>query len=143
MTGRIAPDTGREIDLVLAGDKPLAVIEKRKDPDQYRRVYLDPKLDRLAVIFRIGADGAEVVVAQSSILIGEYLEALHSLDGDAKTRTLGRLFGYSEADIQVFIDDPPECDCSKCRLSIKIWTHAPQKFGPAIDNARRTQFWNN
>ncbi len=119
MSGRIAPDQGREIDLVIGGTKPLAVIEKRKDPAQYRAAGNLP-MDVAEVITILGTDGAEraVVLPGKVELIHDYLKALQMPDGDAKTRTMGKLFGYSEADIEAFIANPPVCACTKCSPSV-------------------------
>ena len=136
MTGRIAPDQGREIDLVLAGTKPLAVIEKRKDPEQYKQALRLRAATSLLVIPHLGPEGAEVIASLSSDLIADYL-ALQSggiTQGTAEYhRRMGMLFGYSEADIEAFIANPPACDCSKC-------SRKAVKYGPATDNARRSQF---
>lgn len=135
MTGRIAPDEGREIDLVLAGTKPLAVIEKRKDPDQYAQA-LAMIPDSFSTVFvtpLIGSEGPEAVVYRFVRNFRRYQDALAMPEGDAKTRAMGKLFGYSEADIEEFITNPPACDCSKC-------SNKAVKYGSATDAARRTQF---
>ena len=141
--GTIAPHEGREIDLVLAGEKPLAVIEKRKDPEQYARalairVYEDA--DEYSPVFVtpwLSPEGPEVVVYQLASDFHKYRDALAMPDGDAKTWCLGKLFGYSDEDIAEFITNPPACDCSKCSCGAD--EHAsdqPVKNG----DARRTQF---
>ncbi len=134
MTGRIAPDKGNEIDLVIAGDKPLAVIEKSKDPEQYARA-LRMQADQFsyaAVTPWIGPEGPEVVVYILHSTFHKYRDALALPEGNERTRKLGRLFGYSEADIEVFINAKIDCYCSKCS--------GISKFGPETDRARRTQF---
>ena len=141
MTGRIAPDQGCEIDLVIDGTKPLAVIEKRKDPEQYQRA-LRMQSDAYSTVYVtpwIGSEGPEVVVYKWLSTFRRYRLALDMTGGDGKTRVMGELFGYSEADIQAFIDNPPACDCSKCSCGAD--EHAsdqPVKNG----DARRTQFHN-
>ena len=139
MIGRVAPHEGREIDLVIAGSKPLAVIEKRKDPEQYARSKRLPA-QGLVRFYRIGPEGAEVIISKSAQRANAYIDALNMPDGEDKTRVMGVLFGYSEADIEAFITNPPACDCSKCKRIGKIWTGTPPKYGKATDAARRTQF---
>lgn len=153
-TGKIAPDQGREIDLVLSGDKPLAVIEKRKDPEQYSRALQLGGVYR--VIPRFGSEGLEVMVALDYATIDGYLTALAMPDGDAKTWCLGRLFGYSDEDIAEFITNPPACDCSKCSgkpvsrdenvlrdRRYDFRGKVATKFSRDTGHTRRTQFWNN
>lgn len=102
--------------MVLAGIKPLAVVEKRKNREQYLEILRHgPGTEKLAISMRIGPEGREAIIAQSTDLIQQYLDALKMPIGDARTWCLGRLFGYSDEDIAEFITNPPECDCSKCK----------------------------
>ncbi len=128
-TGKIAPDEGREIDLVLAGTKPLAVIEKRKDPEQYARA-LQLSMDTATVIPQVGAEGLEVLVALDHAAIRSYHDALAMPAGDARTWCIGKCFGYSDESIAEFITNPPACDCSKCSAAKLVKN----------DDARRTQY---
>ena len=118
--GEIAPHEGQEIQLVLNGTKPLAVIEERKQPDVYNRAV--DSIDGLHTYVRFDDDsGYEAVVVDNRNvgLVKEYLDAMELPTGtqsqrNARHRTLGRLFGYSEADIHEFIMNQPTCNCSKC-----------------------------
>jgi hypothetical protein len=108
------------------------VIEKRKDPKQYRRALklgAVTNRDNVLAFPRNGAEGAEVIFSLSSEPIADYLTALTMPDGDAKTWCLGKCFGYSDEDIAEFITNTPACDCSKCSAP-------PEKDG----DARRTQY---
>ena len=115
VAGAIAPHEGQEIQLVLDGTKPLAVIELNKQPMAYRKA-----MDGIHGLYAYenwdDTTGWEVVIVdQRNVgLVMEYLDALNLPAGSAKHRTLGRLFGYSEADIEAFIADQPTCNCSKC-----------------------------
>jgi len=129
---KIAPHEGREIDLVIAGTKPLAVIEQRKDPDQYDRA-MAMKIDEFSPVFitpMIGPEGPEAVIYTLFGDFHKYRDAMAMPEGNAKTRALGLVFGYSEAEVEEFIANPPQCDCSKC-------SGCPQR---RAGDARRTQF---
>ena len=157
MTGRIAPDQGREIGLVLAGSKPLAVIEKRKNPEQYAQALALRAEEFSTVIVTpwIGPEGPEAVIYTLYSSFHKYRAALAMPDGDAKTWCLGKLFGYSDEDIAEFITNPPACDCSKCSApksrdadvlhdrQYDFRGKVATKFSRKTDSARRTQFWNN
>tara|TARA_B100001939_G_scaffold342295_1_gene353226 strand:- start:3151 stop:3534 length:384 start_codon:yes stop_codon:yes gene_type:complete len=113
--GQIAPHEGREIELVLTGKKPLAVIEKRKNPEAYTKA---GSLEGVITVYRTGEEGPEVIISRRARLIREYLFLLYE---GVKTyglkeyhRKMGRLFGYSDADIEAFIGSI-QCECSKCR----------------------------
>jgi hypothetical protein len=115
--GKIAPHEGCEIELVQNGTKPLAVIEQRKQPD----VYSSARKNGVAgcyvyVNWHDEETGFEaVIVDQRNMgLVLEYLEALEMPESTLKHRTMGRLFGYSQADIDEFIANQPACNCSKC-----------------------------
>ena len=121
-TGAIAPHEGREVELVLNGTKPLATVEHDKDPDTYVKAILLGLGGLVAykVTPSVDCEGGEVIftLPQNRHLIDEYRWTLskgvsvYGLKG--YHRALGRLFGYSAADIEAYIDAEITCDCTKC-----------------------------
>ena len=117
----IAPHEGSELSMVLAGTKPLAVIELRKDEAAYRRAFEYDDAGYVYALRRVGEEGPELVVVlhKNTELLSRYLHLLHSgvkLYGIKEYhRKMGALFGYSPEDIELFINAEVDCDCSKCR----------------------------
>lgn len=120
--GTIAPHANNEVRLVLSGAKPLATIEKAKDPYGYALAISMAGTGALAVYVRPSSDSmsGEVVLTLPSKkhLMDEYVTLL--LWGVKRYgiknyhRKMGRLFGYSEDDIEAFINSSIDCSCSKC-----------------------------
>ena len=119
MTGKVAPHEGmNEIDMVLSGLKPIAVIELRKNPTEYwRGIGINGASDQhVRTVARVDeTSGAELIISLSWQLIDQYLGLMAMPASNERTRKIGKLFGYTDADIQAFIDNPPACDCSKCQ----------------------------
>lgn len=123
MTGRIAPHEANEVRLVLAGTKPLATIEKRKQPILYSLAVALAGTGALFIFVSPTKDSPEgeavITLRKNRHLVSEYLHLLeygvseYGLKG--YHRRMGRLYGYSEADIEAFIAAEIHCDCSKCR----------------------------
>lgn len=118
--GAVAPHEGRELELLRAGTKAFAVIEKGKDAEQYRAAWAIRR-EGFHVYYREGDEGPEVVVAKDHRDVQQYLDLLaygvQRLGIKQYHREMGRLFGYAEADIEAFISAEIHCDCSKCRGS--------------------------
>jgi len=118
--GKVAPHEGNEIKLIFKGLKPLAVIELRKNEAAYRRAFEYDELGYLVAVRRNGTEGPELIVVmhKNTHLISEYLFLLEN--GVSKYgikeyhRRMGKLFGYSPADIEAFIKADVQCDCAKC-----------------------------
>jgi hypothetical protein len=120
--GTIAPHKNSEVRLVLTGAKPLATIEKKKDPIGYALAISMAGTGALYYRARGTVDSpyGEVIITLPSNkhLVDEYITLL--LWGVKRYgiknfhRKMGRLFGYTEADIEAFIEADIDCDCSKC-----------------------------
>ena len=119
----VAPHEYSEVRLVLGGFKPLGTIEKRKDPIGYSIAVSCSRAGMLAcsIVKSDDSPEGEVVIVRNGnrSLIGEYI---HLLDVGVKKygikeyhRRMGLLFGYSERDIEDFINSEISCDCSKCK----------------------------
>jgi len=117
MSNLIAPHKGDELKLVRIGQKPLAVIEKVKDHLQYINASEYCSVTNLPFKYRNGDEGPEVVIAQDQQTLDKYLELIEgtsAIDTPEYHRAMGELFGYTEEQIQAFIDSELDCDCSKC-----------------------------
>lgn len=147
MTGKIAPHKGHEIDLVISDEKPLAVIEERKDPEQYARA-LKIRRDPYGSVFvtkLTGAEGPEAVVYKSVRQFHKYVGLLDNgrdeLGEVGYARAMGALFGYSQEDVDAYIRDRVDCDCSKCtgRARYSPRSHAAFKASREA-SIRRTMY---
>ena len=125
-TGKVAPHEGREIELVLGGAKPLATIEHDKDPEGFVKAILLGLAGMVS--YRVSptadCDAGEVVFAlrENWNYVADYEELMEL--GEARLgvryhQCMGRLFGYSEADIAAFTAawevNALDCNCTKCK----------------------------
>jgi hypothetical protein len=116
VSGTIAPHQGREIALILTGAKSFAVIEKGKDPDQYHNA---GAIDQpgITVAYRDSSEGPEVIISRTRAAVAEYdqliIAGVQKL-GASYHRAMGQLFGYSDADINAYINSAIDCNCAKC-----------------------------
>lgn len=123
MSGRIAPHEANEVRLVAAGTKPLATIEKRKQPILYSLAVACAAAGMVHAAFRASTDSPEgeviLTAKRNKHLIAEYLHLIEygvkDLGIKEYHRRMGRLYGYSEADIEAFIAAEIHCNCEKCR----------------------------
>ena len=115
--GNVAPHENREIELILNGAKQFAVIEKRKNLASY---FAAGAISRpgITVQYQETETGPEVILTTRHKLIAEYNALL--VDGVSRLglknyhRAMGKIFGYSAADIETFIAAEINCTCSKC-----------------------------
>lgn len=118
----VAPHQNAEVRLVLAGTKPLGTIEKAKDPIGFSIAVAVGNAGMLkhTVIHSADSPEGEVVIVKNGNgdLIIEYMRLLYSGVQDLGIkeyhRRMGRLFGYTEQDIEDFIAAEIHCECSKC-----------------------------
>lgn len=121
--GRVAPHESCEVRLVQAGTKPLATIEKRKQPLLYS---IAVSLWKAGAIYgecipsKDSPEGEVVITARNNkhlVLRYKWLLEHGVADLGIKEyhRHMGRLFGYRDEDIEAFIAAEIHCDCSKCR----------------------------
>lgn len=120
MTNKIAPHEGREIELVLSGKKPFAVLEAAKDPKQFRLAFRHAdklevratQIDEISLELR--GTGCRHHYKYMTLLRDKDI-ILNGLNGKSiYQRRMGKLFGYSPEEIQAFEDNPPDCTCGKC-----------------------------
>jgi len=112
MTGSIAPHETNEVRLVLGGHKPLATIEKAKQPIGYAlAISLAGTGELKAVVYdsKDSPEGEVVLTApHNAYKIEQYFwllaEGVKALGIKEYHRRMGRLFGYTEADINAFIN---------------------------------------
>jgi hypothetical protein len=123
MTGVIAPHEANEVRLVLAGTKPLATIEKRKQPILYSLAVAMAGTGALFIRCAPTRDSpkgeAIITLPRNKHLIEQFDYLLdygvRELGVKEFHRRMGRLYGYSEEDIEAFIAAEINCDCEKCR----------------------------
>lgn len=102
-------------------DKPLLVCEARKDIDLFNqlRQSLPSRPDILMLVHTL-PEGREVVLSKGVGPLTQYLSVLNGDWSGARRQCnqykLGKLFGYTDSECQVFIEDwtPEYCQCSKC-----------------------------
>lgn len=119
----VAPHENCEVRLVLSGSKPLATIEKKKDPFGYSIAVSLSKVGMLKGKISPTTDSNEgeivFVKPNNEKLLSQYFDLLQNgikrLGIKQYHREMGRLFGYSEQDIEDFIAVEINCNCTKCR----------------------------
>ena len=119
MVGKVAPHKGRELEYVAMGIKPLASLEFSKDPEQYNKA-----LD-LVHIWSVckQTDDLITITRKENAHLHSVFKLLTSNKAyilvkseHEKHRLLGRLFGYSEEDIDKFINADLKCACGQCKF---------------------------
>lgn len=121
--GKVAPHEDNEVRLVLGGLKPLATIEKAKQPIGYSLAIALAGTGALAVHVSPSKDSpdgeAVVTLPKNRYRIDQYQWLLeHGVKAvgiKEYHRRTGRLFGYTEEDINAFIKAEINCTCSKCK----------------------------
>jgi hypothetical protein len=121
--GRIAPHENNEVRLVLGGYKPIATIEKAKQPIGYAlAISLSGTGALHAVVYesKDSPEGEVVITApHNKYKVQQYFwllaEGVKELGIKEYHRRMGRLFGYTEEDINAFIEAEIHCECSKCK----------------------------
>lgn len=118
----IAPHEGRELELVMIGIKPLASLEKDKQPEQYAQAC---KLHNVASVVHHDNNLLTVTRRENNNLhaVFQLLSTTQSSllvrSAEEKHRLLGRLFGYSEENIDSFIAKGLACACGQCEWDTK------------------------
>lgn len=117
MSNGIAPHEGKELEMVLTGDKPLGSLSYAKFTKKFGELSPTSSL-QLCIAFNDG----NVVFSLDMDKIHEYLGVLASsewyieeLGLEEYQRRMGKIFGYSEQEVQAFIDGNIECDCKDCK----------------------------
>ncbi|QPI17675.1 hypothetical protein vBAmePR8F_gp15 [Alteromonas phage vB_AmeP_R8W] len=117
----IAPHEGRELEMVMNGIKPLASIEKDKQPEQFERALQLANV--LSVTVVLHSDNLLTVTRKENeklhgtfALLNSPKAAIVVRSKEEKSRLLGRLFGYSEEDIDEFIAADMQCACGQCKF---------------------------
>ena len=115
--GSIAPHEHAEIRLVLCGSKPLATIEKSKDPLGYALAISMASAGSL--YYDIVAPGEVAVTLHKNKHKVKYFQlllkhgvAMFGLDG--YHLEMGKLYGYRDEDVRAFIKAELCCQCNKC-----------------------------
>jgi hypothetical protein len=112
MPEQIAPHRGRELRLVLDGTKPLGSIPTvhRDAPTIFRSVGMYTYMRAGIVYFALTQEPINAYKflnsSASKIIIRSRPE---------HNRLMGRLFGYTEEEIDVFIESNLDCACGDCK----------------------------
>ena len=127
-----APHEGQEALLVMEGSKHFATLEKGKDRDRYNFILANPEL--FTHVLFDGEEGKEVWFWKKGSETGRahYIEYRHlrkysqqiitEVGLQEYQRKMGRIFGYSEEDIEAFVTGESVCSCSKCLgVSAKVY----------------------
>lgn len=127
--GKVAPHENNELRLILEGKKPLATFEHGKSHKKYRQQLekLTP-VDRLKLFAIEGAQGLTIVTLKANSGLAEvYATAYNNwndghIQDESWHRLAGQLLGYSEADIEAFLNSEirKTCYCSQCRAAGKL-----------------------
>ena len=125
MNDRIMTDI---IALVVRGKKPLAIVEQRKLPGEFSELetlLCCGELFGLCITRFESPENSLFIIAKCTGLIDEYLREYKRGTINRSLAeyqiVMGRIFGYSEKDIQEFIASPIDCDCSQC-VGLNIYT---------------------
>jgi len=116
MSALIAPHEGREYYMVLIKTKPIATINKHKQPEQYVKACKDIRL----VVMHLDADEIAITLQQNARLLQLLESLLHpssniiAKDKAEKQRLIGRLYGYTEEEIDAFVASGSKCMCNHC-----------------------------
>lgn len=118
----VAPHQNNEVRLVLSGSKPLATIEKIKDEANYILAVSLSTAGLLVGRCQPTKDSptGEILIVKpcNRSLIRKYddLQANGIREVGVKQyhREMGKLFGYTEQDIEDFISAEISCNCTKC-----------------------------
>lgn len=143
---------------VLNGTKPFTVIERRKSEFTFKWIEDNKaRIERLysvEVMFHMNkSEGEEMLVSRDHTSISNYLNILKGDSHPTRTskqKAFGALFGYSESDVDFWVNDSEgwkgcECTCSKCggpitkeeRASLdftKWWSEQSGDLKEAIDS---------
>ena len=124
MSGRIAPHEGKELEYVMNGIKPLASIDYNKQPELfYRALQLR---HQLSIRYHYNDSLITITKPENSKLHGTFELLMSSKASmvvkskEEKQRLLGRLFGYTEEDIDEFIAQDIGCACGQCHWDTGI-----------------------
>ena len=118
VTGTVAPHESNEVRLVLGGLKPLAAIEKAKDAIGYALAVALAGTGALSIQFMQGAAECIVTTPANKFKLDQYQWLLkygvENVGLKEYHRRMGRLFGYTEKDINAYIEADIHCECQKC-----------------------------
>lgn len=110
----IAPHEGSELDMVIAGVKPLAIIYRSKQPQLFVKALWDSTMYE-SVVVRYGV----LAIAKDIQTIRSYKSLVtnrKSYTREQYQRCIGKLFGYENYQIEEFIQSEigKTCTCVEC-----------------------------
>lgn len=121
MTNKIAPHEGNELDMLLAGTKVFAVLEKKKHPALIREYWKHVKTKYRYIQWDSINNDTVLMTADGwpnkrlyFMLVQNKIWYIETFGKEDYQRKMGKVFGYSDEDIEAFISNPPDCNCEKC-----------------------------
>jgi hypothetical protein len=123
MEGKVAPHEAKEFVMILAGEKPIATVVRDKNERLYNLVkqtgFLLSTEEHYGVLAFCLPENSHLLAVWSELFFSRMHPTLYMIQ-------MGRLFGYSEADILKFMEDTVTnenpCDCIEC-LGYHRWTN--------------------
>jgi len=116
MAKLIAPHEGRELELVLAGQKRMATI---KLGSTQTLALLHAQEAKRVYSVGVGNDTVAFCLPHNRKYIYEYINLITGVtktdSTEAYQRRMGFIFGYTEEEIQAFISGDIQCDCVECK----------------------------
>ena len=118
---KIAPHEGNELDMLADGSKVFAVLEEGKHDDLLSHVIFGNGILNIVTEW-YNAD--ELMLFHYTL--GRVNKEMYCMLRDNREyyilmfgkedyqRKMGKVFGYSDEDIEAFISNPPDCNCEKC-----------------------------
>lgn len=115
----LAPHGGRELSMILNGEKPLAYLERVEGKEFMYDLVIDIWFENIFEVAFIEPDGIAFTLPKNKDLLEDYKKLLSGEtvveNNHEYQRLMGRLFGYSEEDIEAFIKQEIKCDCINCK----------------------------
>lgn len=116
MAKLIAPHEGRELELVLAGLKPLATL---KIGSAQTLDLIKAQESRKVYSVGVGNDTVAFCLPHNRKYVYEYINLITGVTKteslEAYQRRMGFLFGYKKEEIDAFIAGDIQCDCVECK----------------------------
>jgi len=114
--GKVAPHLNCEVRLVLSGTKPIAAIERDKDPYGYAMAVALSSTGALKA-YKVKGE-VIIVLPKNSKVFADYVELLaygvRDFGIKEYHRKMGKMFGYTDEDTEAFIKAEIKCNCTKC-----------------------------
>lgn len=130
----IAPHEGMELTLVVANGKPLCTLDSKKNPKAFAKAQMmvrqDVHCEHTPEQNRMQEDIINETESVFYLKHNEDLAAVHRVLLDRpnllvkteheRSRLFGRIFGYTEEEIDAFIEADMQCACGHCLSKVQL-----------------------